>query len=67
MKLKIDDFDVFIGKNNKQNDYLTTKVANDNDYWFHTKDIHGSHLILRCNGEMPKLTTIKKCAKLSNM
>ena len=65
MKLKIDDFDVFIGKNNKQNDYLTTKVANDNDYWFHTKDIHGSHLILRCNGEMPKLTTIKKCAKLS--
>ncbi len=65
MKLKIDDFDVFIGKNNKQNDYLTTKIANDNDYWFHTKDIHGSHLILRCNGEMPKLTTIKKCAKLS--
>lgn len=65
MKLKIDDFDVYIGKNNKQNDYLTTKVANDNDYWFHTKDIHGSHLILRCNGEMPKLSTIKQCAKLA--
>ena len=65
MKLKIDDFDVFIGKNNKQNDNLTLKVANDNDYWFHTKDIHGSHLILRCNGEMPKLATIKRCASLA--
>ncbi|MBR3325313.1 MAG: NFACT family protein [Clostridia bacterium] len=66
MKLKIDNFDVYIGKNNKQNDYLTTRVASDNDYWFHTKDIHGSHLILRCNGEMPKLSTIKQCAKLAS-
>lgn len=65
MRLKIDEYDVYIGKNNKQNDYLTTKIANDNDYWFHTKNIHGSHLILKCNGEMPKLSTIKQCAKLS--
>ena len=65
MKLQIDDFDVFIGKNNKQNDYLTLKVARDNDYWFHTKDIHGSHLILRCNGQMPKLSTIQACAELA--
>lgn len=65
MRLKIDEYDVFIGKNNKQNDYLTTKVANDNDYWFHTKDIHGSHLILKSNGEMPKLSTITQCAKLA--
>ena len=65
MRLKIDGYDVFIGKNNKQNDYLTTKIASDNDYWFHTKDIHGSHLILKSNGEMPKLTTIKQCAKLA--
>ena len=65
MKLKIDDFDVCIGKNNKQNDYLTLKVARDNDYWFHTKDIHGSHLILRCNGQMPKLSTIQACAELA--
>ena len=47
MRFKVDDFDVFIGKNNKQNDYLTLKVANQNDLWFHTKDIHGSHAILR--------------------
>ena len=64
IKLKIDGFDVFIGKNNKQNDYLTLKVANDNDYWFHTKDIHGSHLILKSNGITPKISTIEKCAKI---
>lgn len=64
IKLKIDEFDVFIGKNNKQNDFLTLKVANDNDYWFHTKDIHGSHLILKCNGITPKISTIEKCAKI---
>ncbi len=65
MKLKVDDYDVFIGKNNKQNDYLTLKIANPNDYWFHTKDIHGSHLILRCNGDTPKIDTITKCAELA--
>ena len=65
IKTKIDGYDVFVGKNNKQNDYLTLKVANENDMWFHTKDIHGSHLILRCNGEVPKLETIKKCAEIS--
>ena len=64
IKLQVDGYNVCIGKNNKQNDYLTLKVANDNDYWFHAKDIHGSHLILRCNGEMPKISTIKKCAEL---
>lgn len=66
MKLKIDDYDVFIGKNNKQNDYLTLKIAKDNDYWFHTKDTHGSHLILKCNGKMPKEETIIKCAELAS-
>lgn len=64
IKTQVDDFDVLIGKNNKQNDYITFKVANENDYWFHAKDIHGSHLILRCNGITPKISTIEKCAKL---
>ncbi len=65
MKLKIDDYDVYIGKNNKQNDYITFKIAKQNDYWFHTKDIHGSHLILKCNGLTPKIETITKCAELA--
>ena len=41
------------------------KVANDNDYWFHTKDIHGSHVILRCNGDTPKTETLIKCAQIA--
>lgn len=65
LKFKVDDFDVLVGKNNKQNDYITLKVANENDYWFHTKDIHGSHLILRCNGITPKNETIKRCAEIA--
>lgn len=42
-----DGFTVFIGKNNKQNDFLTCKMAHGNDLWFHTKDIHGSHVVMR--------------------
>lgn len=38
---------VLVGKNNKENDYLTTKVANRSDVWMHTKDIPGSHVILK--------------------
>ena len=45
--------------------YLTTKLANKNDYWFHVKDLQGSHVILRCNGETPKLETIRECSKLA--
>ena len=65
MKMNIDGYTVLVGKNNRQNDYITLRVANDNDYWFHTKDIHGSHVILRCNGDMPKMDTIIKCAKIA--
>jgi len=65
IKIKIDGYDVLVGKNNKQNDYITLKVANDNDMWFHTKEIQGSHLILRCGGEMPKISTIEKCAQIA--
>ncbi len=41
-----DGFTVLVGKNNKQNDLLTMKIAKNSDLWFHTKDIHGSHVIL---------------------
>ncbi|NLB20721.1 MAG: fibronectin/fibrinogen-binding protein [Clostridium sp.] len=39
--------DIYVGKNNTQNDYLTTKFANRSDTWLHTKDIPGSHVIIR--------------------
>lgn len=65
IRFKIDDYDVLVGKNNKQNDYLTKTVAKPNDLWFHTKEIHGSHVILKCEGDMPKITTLNKVAKIA--
>lgn len=61
----IDGFDVFVGKNNKNNDYLTLKLAHNNDLWFHTKDIHGSHVILKTDGKEIEYETINKCASLA--
>lgn len=61
----IDGFKVLIGRNNKQNDELTFKIANSNDIWFHVKDFHGSHVILFTNGEAPSQGIINKCAALA--
>ncbi|MBQ9941344.1 MAG: NFACT family protein [Clostridia bacterium] len=44
---------VSVGKNNIQNDYLTTQVAKKDDYWFHVKDFPGSHVVLFTNGDEP--------------
>ena len=41
------DTDLYIGKNNKQNDYVTFTIGTPHDLWFHTKDIPGSHIILK--------------------
>ena len=40
-------FDIYVGKNNIQNDYLSLKFAHRNDLWLHTKDIPGSHVIIK--------------------
>ena len=65
IKLEINGFTVLVGKNNRQNDYITTKVANKEDLWFHVKDFHGSHVILRTNGKIPDSDTLYKCANLA--
>ena len=64
-KFEIDGYEVFVGKSNKQNDYLSLKLANKYDMWFHTKDIHGSHVVLRTNNSTPSMSTIIKCASLA--
>jgi len=51
--LTSDTFLVLAGKNNKQNDYLTCKLAHNKDLWFHTKNIPGSHVVLRFEQERP--------------
>ena len=53
IKYTIDGYTVFVGRNNKENDYLTLKFANKNDIWFHTKDFHGSHTILKIDNNLP--------------
>ena len=54
---------ILVGKNNKQNDYLTNKKAHKNHLWFHTKDIPGSHVVIL--NESPSETTIKEAAMLA--
>ena len=53
IKYNIDGYIILVGRNNKENDYLTLKYANKNDLWFHTKDFHGSHTILKIDNNLP--------------
>lgn len=46
-----DGYDIFVGKNNYQNEELTFKLATGNDWWFHAKGIPGSHVIVKANNE----------------
>ncbi len=60
-----DGHDILVGKNNYQNDKLTFKTASFNDLWLHTKDIPGSHVILRLEGEEPSEENILLAAELA--
>lgn len=59
--VSVDGFDIYVGKNNTQNDILTLKTANSADFWFHTKQIHGSHVIIKLglDKEVPESTIIQ--------
>lgn len=54
---------ISVGKNNKQNDYLTFKIAKRNEIWLHTKDIPGSHVVIHT--DEPDDTTLMEAAILS--
>lgn len=60
-----DGFIVLAGRNNKENDILTTKKAAKNDLWFHTKDIPGSHTILFTGGKDPSDIAIFEAAAIA--
>ncbi len=60
-----DGFDIFIGKNDKQNDRLTLRYAGKEDIWFHTKDIPGSHVILKTNHGTYSDESLMTAAKLA--
>lgn len=72
-KRDIDGYTVYIGKNNKQNDYLTCRLAQNSDIWFHTKDIHGSHVVLKTDSNSQSIdksnmvpdAVLYKCASIT--
>ncbi|MDU0946299.1 MULTISPECIES: NFACT family protein [Anaerococcus] len=45
----VDNSNIYVGKNSRQNDYITLKLANKNDYFFHVRNAPGSHVILKTN------------------
>lgn len=60
-----DGFEILVGRNNLQNDELTTKLGRRTDYWLHTQRIHGSHVLIRCEGENPSVTAITQAAVIA--
>lgn len=64
IKYTIEGYTLLVGRNNKENDYLTLKYAQKTDLWFHTKDIHGSHAILLLNNQTPNNNILIKCAEI---
>jgi predicted ribosome quality control (RQC) complex YloA/Tae2 family protein len=60
-----DGFEIYVGKNNTQNDELTLRFAQNNDIWLHTKDIAGSHVIIKTNGQTPPDATLREAANLA--
>lgn len=61
--ISTDGTEIYVGKNNKQNDYLTNKLAARDEIWLHTKDIPGSHVVIR--SKKPAEATILEAANLA--
>ena len=60
-----DGYKIYVGRNNRQNDELTCRLAYKNDLWLHTQKIHGSHVIVATDGKTPPDRTITEAAMLA--
>ena len=62
-----DGWEIYVGKNNQQNDFLTLKLASGNDLWLHTKNTPGAHVIIKNKGDhqTPPLDTLLQAAQLA--
>ena len=60
-----DGYPIFVGRNNRQNDELTFKLARKDDIWCHASKVHGSHVIIACNGATPPDDTVTQAAQLA--
>lgn len=61
----VEGYRILVGKNNMQNDLITCSLASKGDMWFHTKNIHGSHVVVFCNGEPLSDETVIFAASLA--
>lgn len=62
LHINIDGFDIYVGKNNLQNEEVTFNIASKGDVWMHTKGYHGSHTVIK--GENPPENVIQKAAEI---
>lgn len=62
--ISTDGHDIYVGKNNLQNDYLTLKFSSKKDIWMHTKEVHGSHVIIKNDGNITD-KTLEEAASLA--
>ncbi len=60
-----DGYTVFVGRNNQQNEELTFRSARKDDLWLHASKVHGSHVIIACNGTVPPDNTVTQAAQLA--
>ena len=60
-----DGYPIYVGRNNRQNDELTFKLARKDDLWLHAQKVHGSHVIISCGGTTPPDDTITQAAQLA--
>ena len=58
-------FEIYVGKNNKENDFLTLRLADKTDIWLHTKNIPGSHTVIITNGKEVDEDTLIYAARLA--
>ena len=60
-----DGFPIYVGRNNRQNDELTFKLARKDDIWCHASKVHGSHVVISCGGKQPPDDTVTQAAQLA--
>ena len=60
-----DGYPIYVGRNNKQNEELTFRLARKDDLWLHAQKVHGSHVIIACAGRTPPDDTITQAAQLA--
>ncbi len=60
-----DGYPIYVGRNNRQNDELTFRIARRDDLWLHASKVHGSHVIIACAGTVPPDNTVTQAAQLA--